>query len=136
MFPCCPPIPFWGVNLGVRPSGWTDRVQTTNFCFCRCFGPDGAGVGAGGWVWRGRIPYEHVWKIANIDFFWLKPQRDYKDLLRLPSLQLYYKADLCECFWWFHVWQPVFCFFLQHATADWCKQKVRLVSTLCVLRTD
>ncbi|CAE7255492.1 unnamed protein product [Symbiodinium natans] len=28
----------WASNL---PSGWTDRVQTTNFCFCRLFGPDG-----------------------------------------------------------------------------------------------
>eukprot|EP00435_Cladocopium_sp_Y103_P017733 s3193_g4.t1 len=25
----------------LRPSGWTDRVQTTNFVFCRLFGPDG-----------------------------------------------------------------------------------------------
>ena len=28
----------WASNL---PSGWTDRVQTTDFCFCRLFGPDG-----------------------------------------------------------------------------------------------
>lgn len=28
----------WASNL---PSGWTDRVQTTNFVFCRLFGPDG-----------------------------------------------------------------------------------------------
>jgi len=33
----------WASNL---PSGWTDRVQTTNFCFCRLFGPDGASNGS------------------------------------------------------------------------------------------
>ncbi|CAJ1379079.1 unnamed protein product, partial [Effrenium voratum] len=32
----------WASNL---PSGWTDRVQTTNFCFCRLFGPDGQSHG-------------------------------------------------------------------------------------------
>ena len=79
---------YLGVSILERPSGWTDRVQTTNFCFCRCFGPDGAGSVPGVVLARQFLPYEHVWNITNIDFFRLKPQRDYKDLLRLPSLQL------------------------------------------------
>jgi len=32
----------WASHL---PSGWTDRVQTTNFCYLRLFGPDGASHG-------------------------------------------------------------------------------------------
>lgn len=31
---------------GDLPSGWTDRVQTTDFCFCRLFGPTGPGTGS------------------------------------------------------------------------------------------
>lgn len=34
------------VFAGNLPNGWTDRVQTTDFCFLRLFGPDGATHGS------------------------------------------------------------------------------------------
>ena len=46
----------WASNL---PSGWTDRVQTTDFCFCRLFGPLGEATqglrAAVGREWAGRL---------------------------------------------------------------------------------
>ena len=91
-----------------RPSGWTDRVQTTNFCFCRLFGPDGASKGGG--------------SASAIDFFRLKHYKDF--CLRLPSGYTCTRKQTCVSVFGASMLKKKcsVSFFLQHATADWLVQ--------------
>lgn len=62
----------WVFGKVFRPSGWTDRVQTTNFCFCRLFGPDGAPKGGEGGG-KGVV----LVRPSAIDFLRLKHYKDF-----------------------------------------------------------